>query len=234
MKKNIFDKRIIDYKVHGGKMTVKAIIPIKTNNERLPGKNTRILGDRPLIHYIQTALLKADHIDSISVFCSNEAIREFLLDGVEFVKRPEQLDLPTSNFTQIFECFMKNNDADVYVYAHATAPFISTEIINDCVNAVLNGKYDSAFCARKIQDFLWKNGTPLNFDAQNVPRSQDIEPIYRETSGVYVYTKEVFQKFHRRIGNIPYIKELTLREAIDINGYEDFKFAEIMLNQCNI
>ena len=211
-------------------MTVKAIIPVKMNNERLPGKNTRILGDKPLMHYIQTALLKTDSIDTICVFCSNEEIKKYLLDGVEFLKRPEYLDLPSSNFTQIFECFMKDNDADIYVYAHATAPFISTETINDCINAVLSGKYDSAFCARKIQDFLWKDGRPLNFDAQNVPRSQDIEPVYRETSGVYVYTKDVFQNLRRRVGNIPYIKELTIREAIDINEYEDFEFAEIMLN----
>lgn len=135
-------------------MTVKAIIPVKMNNERLPGKNTRILGDKPLMHYIQTALLKTDSIDTICVFCSNEEIKKYLLDGVEFLKRPEYLDLPSSNFTQIFECFMKDNDADIYVYAHATAPFISTETINDCINAVLSGKYDSAFCARKIQDFL--------------------------------------------------------------------------------
>ena len=211
-------------------MTVKAIIPVKMNNERLPGKNTRILGDKPLMHYVRTALLKTDSIDTICVFCSNEEIKKYLLDGVEFLKRPEYLDLPSSNFTQIFECFMKDNDADIYVYAHATAPFISTETINDCINAVLSGKYDSAFCARKIQDFLWKDGRPLNFDAQNVPRSQDIEPVYRETSGVYVYTKDVFQNLRRRVGNIPYIKELTIREAIDINEYEDFEFAEIMLN----
>lgn len=204
------------------------------NNERLPGKNTRILGDKPLIYYIQMALLKANNINSISVFCSNEAIKEYLLEGVEFVKRPEKLDLPMSNFTQIFECFMKDNDADVYVYAHATAPFISVETINDCINAVLSGKYDSAFCAREIRDFLWKNGKPLNFDAQNVPRSQDITPIYRETSGVYVYTKGVFQNLRRRIGNTPYIKKLSLRESIDINEYEDFKLAEIMLDQCTI
>ena len=211
-------------------MTVKAIIPVKMNNERLPGKNTRILGGKPLMYYIQTALLKADSIDTICVFCSNEEIKKYLLDGVEFLKRPEYLDLSSSNFTQIFECFMKDNDADIYVYAHATAPFISTETINDCINAVLSGKYDSAFCARKIQDFLWKDGRPLNFDAQNVPRSQDIEPVYRETSGVYVYTKDVFQNLRRRVGNFPYIKELTIREAIDINEYEDFEFAKIMLN----
>ena len=98
-------------------------------------------------------------------------------DGIHFLERPAYLDLPTSNFSQIFEEFMTSVNADVYVYAHATAPFVSTETICELIKAVHSGEYDSAFCASKIQDFLWKDGRPLNFDAQNLPRSQDIEPI---------------------------------------------------------
>jgi CMP-N-acetylneuraminic acid synthetase len=76
---------------------------------------------------------------------------------------------------------------------------------------------------------LWRRGEPLNFNAENIPRSQDIEPIYRETSGVYVLTKDVFEQYHRRIGNKPYIHEVTYKEAIDINTAEDFKLAEAIL-----
>jgi len=97
------------------------------------------------------------------------------------------------------------------------------------LNAVVSGKYDSAFCAVEIKDFLWKDGEPLNFDAENLPRSQDLEPIYRETSGVYVFNKEVFLKYKRRIGKKPYIKKVTFREAVDINNPEDFELAEKLL-----
>ena len=38
-------------------MKIVSIIPIKTNNERLPGKNTKILGDVPLITYVQKLVL---------------------------------------------------------------------------------------------------------------------------------------------------------------------------------
>ena len=132
---------------------------------------------------------------------------------VTFLKRSPELDLPTSNFTQIFTAFSNEVDADVYVYVHATAPFISQETIKQCVEAVRSGEYDSAFCATKIQDFLWKDGEPLNFDAANIPRSQDLEPIYRETSGFYAFTKEVFKRTHRRIGLHPFIKEVTFVET---------------------
>lgn len=211
-------------------MITIAIMPIKLHNERLPGKNTMLLGGKPLLQHQLLATQKAGQTDGIYVYCSNEAVCEYLPEGVTFLKRPAELDLPTSNFTQIFTAFSNTVPADIYVYVHATAPFITPETISECIQAVVSGEYDSAFCAVKIQDFLWKDGEPLNFDAANVPRSQDLEPIYRETSGVYVFTKEVFEKYHRRIGKKPYVKEVSFKEAVDINVPEDFKLAEAMIN----
>lgn len=215
-------------------MTTIAIMPIKLQNERLPGKNTMLLGDKPLLQYQLLAAKQTGLLDDLFVYCSDEAICPFLPEGVEFLKRPAFLDLPTSNFTQIFKTFSETVPADIYVYVHATAPFITTETIRECILAVQNGEYDSAFCAVKIQDFLWKNGEPLNFDASNLPRSQDLEPIYRETSGVYVFTKEVFEQYHRRIGKHPFVKEVTYKEAVDINNPEDFRLAEAMLRIHNL
>lgn len=211
-------------------MKIIAIMPIKLQNERLPGKNTKLLGDKPLLQYELDSLLETGMVDSVNVYCSNEEVCQYLPNGVTFIKRPEFLDLPTSNFSQIFENFMNTVDADIYVYAHATAPFITVETMKECIEAVSSGKHDSAFCAVKIQDYLWQDGEPLNFDAENIPRSQDIKPIYRETSGVYVFTKEVFLKYHRRIGKNPYVKEVSFREAVDINNPEDFDLATALLN----
>lgn len=211
-------------------MNIVAIMPIKLNNERLPGKNTMMLGGKPLLWYELENLVNIKEIDDIYVYCSSEEIRKYLPSGVKFLERSVELDLPSSNFTQIFQSFMRQVPADIYVYAHATAPFVRCQSMLKCVNAVISGKYDSAFCATKIQDFLWKDNRPLNFDATNVPRSQDIEPIYRETSGVYVFTKEVFEKYKRRIGINPFVCELGYKEAVDINNAEDFKLAEVLVN----
>ena len=207
-------------------MKIVAIMPIKLKNERCPGKNTRLLGDKPLLQHELDSLKATGLCDSINVYCSSEEVVPFLPDGVNFIKRPEVLDLPTSNFSQIFETFMNTVDADIYVYAHATAPFIKRETMEQCINAVKSGEYDSAFCALKLQDYLWQDGEPLNFDATNVPRTQDLTPIYQETSGVYVFTKEVFEKKHRRIGDHPYVSEVSFKEAVDIDNPEDFTLAE--------
>ena len=212
------------------KRKITAVVPIKLNNERVPVKNTKILGGRPMISYILQALLDCNRCDEIYVYCSQESIIPYLPDGVKFKKRPENLDLPTANFTQIFEQVLVDLPSDIYVYAHATAPFLKADTIRECIQAVADGPYDSSFTATKIQDFLWMNGKPLNFDACNLPRSQDLEPIYRETSGIWVLEKEVFTSYRRRIGKNPCIVEVPFKESIDINTPEDFQLAEIMQN----
>lgn len=206
-------------------------MPIKLNNERLPNKNIKLLGGKPLLQYELDTLKKAQLVDEIYVFCSHEDICNYLPVGVQFLKRAEELDSPKSNYTQIFSSFIEKVDSDIYVYAHATAPFVTTETMKACIQAVASGEYDSAFCAEKIQDYLWKDGVALNFDPENVPRSQDLPIIYRETSGIYVYTKKVFEQYHRRIGMKPYIREVSLKESIDINYPEDFELAKIMLDK---
>ncbi len=209
---------------------IEAVMPIKMNNERLPGKNTKLLGGKPLLQYQLDNLLQIPQIDAIHVYCSNKDIVPYLPQGIHFEQRAAELDLPTANFSQIFDSFTRIHPADIYVFDHATAPFVSTDTIQECLDAVLSGKYDSAFCAVKIQDFLWQDGKPMNFDATNIPRSQDIKPIYRETSGVYVFTRQVWEKLHRRIGERPYVKEVSFREAVDINNPEDFRLAEALLS----
>lgn len=211
-------------------MIITAIMPIKLKNERCPGKNTRMLGAKPLLQYELDSLKETQMCDSINVYCSNEEVVPFIPEGVNFIKRPEFLDLPTSNFTQIFSNFMTTVDSDIYVYAHATAPFITVDTMKQCIQAVVSGEYDSAFCAIKLQDYLWKDGEPLNFDASNVPRTQDLDLIYQETSGVYVFTKEVFERYKRRIGKKPFIKEVSFKEAVDIDNQEDFNLAEVLVN----
>lgn len=210
-------------------MKTVAMMPLKLNNERLPGKNTKLLGDKPLLQYALENLKNVNGINDIIVYCSDDSVCTYLLNGINFCKRPDFLDLPTSNFTQIFENFINEYDADIYVYVHATAPFITVETMQECLEAVLSGRHDSAFCATKIQDFLWQDNKPLNFDATNVPRSQDLRPLYRETSGVYVFTKEVFLKYRRRIGINPFVKEVSYKEAVDINGPKDFELAQALL-----
>lgn len=210
-------------------MKIVAIVPIKLNNERLPNKNIKLLYDgKPLISRILKTLSCVEKIDERYVFCSDEKIIPYLNDGVKFLKRDKELDSNVTNFTQIFESFIDLVDADIYVYTHATAPLISKETIETCINKILYDGYDSAFTATKVQTFYWKNNSP-NYDTSNIPRTQDLEPIYIETSGLYAFKKDVFVNTHSRIGKNPYICEVLEKEAIDVDNIEDFELANAFI-----
>ena len=94
-------------------MRISAIMPIKLHNERCPGKNTRMLGNKPLLQHELDNLKATGLCDKICVFCSDESVTQYLPQGVDFIKRSLELDLPTSNFTQIFAAFMEVEKADI-------------------------------------------------------------------------------------------------------------------------
>ena len=206
---------------------VTAFIPIKLNNERTPGKNTRRFADgTPLCHLIQKTLLQVPEIDDIYVFCSDETICEYLLPGVRFIKRDKVLDSSSTLIGEVIGAFIQAVPSDVYVMAHATAPFIKAERFSEGIRAVLSAKNDSAFACRRIADFLWSNGEPLNFKRDSIPRTQDLPLIYAENSSMYVFMREIFEKHHARVGFSPHFCECSEIESIDVDWPEDFMIAD--------
>lgn len=212
-------------------MKTVAIVPMKLNNRRLPEKNTKVFKNgKPLCYYILSTLLKIDSIDEVYVYCSNPDIKEFIPEGVKYLPRSTSLDQDTTKMNEVLKCFAEDVPADVYVMTHTTAPFVSKESIEKGIDAVVNGDYDSSFAAKKLQDFLWKQGKPFNYELDNIPRTQDLEPLYEETSGFYIYEKNVIEKLNRRIGDNPFIVEVSEIEAVDIDEVEDFMIAEAIYN----
>ena len=215
-------------------MKTVAIVPMKLNNRRLPQKNTKsFTNGEPLCHYILSTLLRVDGIDEAYVYCSNPSIQEFIPKGVKYLKRSENLDQDSTKMNEVLQSFARDVPSDVYVMTHTTAPFISVESITKGLEAVKTGEYDSAFAAKKLQDFLWKDGKPFNYSLDAIPRTQDLPPLYEETSGFYIYKSNVITDLNRRIGNNPFIVEVSEIESIDIDEPEDFKIADAVFNYLN-
>lgn len=203
-----------------------AVVPMKLNNRRLPGKNTKsFTNGKPLCTYILNTLLKVSSIDEVYVYCSDSSIQKYLPNGVKYLKRDVSLDYDETKMNEVLMRFADDVSSDVYLMTHATAPFVSAESIGKGVAAVLSGEYDSSFAAKKVQDFIWKDGKPFNYDLDNIPRTQDLPPLFMETSGFYCYTEKVIRG-GRRIGDHPYIVEVSEIESIDIDEAEDFMLAD--------
>ena len=210
-------------------MKVAAYIPIKLNSTRTPGKNIKPLSDgTPLCKLIFRTLSAVRNIDEKYCFCSDERIKDYLEGEVKFLQRSTSLDTNETQCHDIMRSFVEMVNPDVIVLTHATSPFLKSETIEECVDKVVNGGYDSAFTVERVRDFLWKDGQPMNFDASKAPRTQDLPEIFKETNGCFAIRREVFEGTNRKVGFHPFLKELSFPETQDVNYPEDFLITDLI------
>lgn len=212
-------------------MRVAAFVPIKLNSQRLPHKNILPIAGKPLCYHICRTLLDVRGIDETYVYCSDSKVTEYIPENITFLKRDAYLDGDLVKGKEIYERFIDAVDADIYILAHTTSPFIRKESIENALEKVMNGGYDSAFSAERKQTFCWYQGKPVNYDLEDVPRTQDMEPVWVETSAFFIFKKEIFTEHGRRIGFHPYIQEVSGIETVDIDTKEDYEFAVSMADR---
>lgn len=208
-------------------MKFVSFVPLKLKSQRLPGKTLKLLGDKPLCYYIFKTLLSI--MEDVYVFCSDESIMDHLPTGVQFLQRDASLDRDETLGLEIYQSFASKVESDVYVLAHATSPLTRIETVQSGLQAIKEG-YDSAFTVQKFQTFAWHNHKPINYDLNLIPRTQDLSPVYIETSGLFIFKKEVLEK-NRRIGDNPFLIEVDGFEGVDIDTIKEFNLAAILIDQ---
>ena len=204
---------------------IVAFVPIKLNSERLKNKNILPLLEKPLCWHIFEKLKNVELIDEIYVFCSNPIIKKYIPNYVQFLKRDPDLDKNHTKGNDIYNAFINQVDSDYYLLAHTTSPFIKSETISLACKKVLFENFDSVFSVKKNQTFAWYNNEPINYDLNNTPRTQDLKPIFIETSGFYLFKRDIFINFKRRIGFNPFLLEVDFIESIDIDTKEEYELA---------
>lgn len=215
-------------------MKTVAFVPIKMNNERLPGKNTKSFDNgEPLIYYILNTLSKVKGLDEIYVYCSNEDICNYIPENIKFLKREEYLDLSSTSFNKVLTTFAERVESDYYILTHATAPFISKESFEKAIEIIETTEHDSVLTVSELKEFLWKDGKPFNYSPEHIPRTQDLELMYTETCGMYMYSRDLILNKKRRIGYNPYLLKVSKIEALDVNEPIDFEICNAVYNALN-
>jgi CMP-N-acetylneuraminic acid synthetase/beta-phosphoglucomutase-like phosphatase (HAD superfamily) len=189
-----------------------------------------MLGERPLSHYIFETLLAIPEIKEVFCYTSQPNIIPLLPDGVKLLVRPSRLDGDDIKANELFNYAVKNIDAEILVLAQVPGPFITIESIRKGIKAVVSHAYDSAFSVQRIQKYCWHADNILNYSTINMVQTQDLEPIYAETSGFYVFKRDDYLHTDTRINGKSFFVEVSDKEAIDIDYTKDFELATQLLN----
>lgn len=206
-------------------MKKSIVIPIKTNNQRLPGKNTMILGDKPLHNHLFDTLRDVKEID-IYVDSSDENILDISESyGFKTIKRPTRLNGPDTSGNDLIEHALEKIECDLFGQFFVTTPFLKKETILKSFDIFNHFNVTSCFGVYPVHDRFWYNGEPVNHNFKSLVGTQYMEPLMRE-SGFYVFKKEAFLKQRSRITENFKTFVVDENECIDIDTREDFIYAE--------
>lgn len=212
-----------------------AVIIIKAHSVRVPGKNFRSLGGKPLYHWIVEAALALPQIDQlvIDTDARDELTRLGLPDDERLVlrNRPEALLGNHVTANALLDAIIPAYPADTYLMTHATSPFLTPATLRRGIAAyhaaVAAGRADSLMSVTRVQTrFYRKNGSPVNHDPNQLIPTQDLEPWFEENSGLYVFSADSFHSTGSRVGRTPLMFPIPALEAVDIDTLQDWELAE--------
>lgn len=216
---------------------IVALLPMRHQSERVPGKNYRALAGHPLYHHTLASLLACPAITEVVIDTDSptilaDASRHF--PQARLLERPEWLRAGTTPMNDVLLNIVAQVPADFYLQTHSTNPLLRSATIEQAVALFLKNYpfYDTLFGVTRLQTRLWDQLTrPVNHNPAILLRTQDLPPIYAENSCLYIFTRHTLETRHNRIGERPLLFAIDRIEAWDIDEELDFRVAEFLYRQ---
>lgn len=217
-----------------------AIVPMRHNSERVPGKNYRPLAGIPLYHHVIRTLSAVTEVDLIVI----DTDSDFIIDDcatnfpqVQVLLRPEHLRDGAIAMNDVLLNTLDHVDATTVLQTHSTNPFLKADTVAAALDlfAKPDRQFDSIFSVTRLQARLWDSETrPVNHDPSVLLRTQDLAPLFIENSCFFIFTPELLRDRGTRIGERPYMFEIAPLEAVDIDIEEDFSLAAAIAERSEI
>ena len=196
-----------------------AIIPARAGSKRLPGKNSKLLGDKPLIAWTINAAFESDIFDEI-IFTSDD--KELLKKcenfynigfnkGLKIIDRPEELAQDDTTLDKVILHALKGYSLDTVVFLlPPTCPFRSATDIKMC-------------------DLIWETHKPLPI--VSVYWKGGISGEIRINTGIYIsdLVSLILGKGFTRKFTVNYY--MPYERSVDIDTFQDWNEAERVLKE---
>lgn len=221
------------------KNRLTAIVPMRHSSERVPGKNYRDFAGKPLFHHIVHTLLDCKLIDQVVIDTDSPIVidqcAEFFPD-VLVLERPEHLRDGGIPMNDVLLNSINQVPSDFYLQTHSTNPILTSKTLTEGIEKFfgLYPMYDSLFSVTRKHVRFWDSlARPINHNSNILLRTQDLPPIFEENSCFYLFTKEILERKHNRIGDRPFMYEMPEAEAQDIDVELNFIMAELLYKNLN-
>ena len=226
-------------------MRILALIPARGGSKRLPGKNIRLLGGKPLIVWSIDVAKCLTGICDVLVSTDDPAIAAVCKEAGALVPwlRPAKLATDFASSVDVavhaldwYEAEM--GTVDGVLLLQPTSPFRTTDTIRKAVAifekehgrhpvvSVSPASCHPAWCFRRMEDGM---APFLGWDAIG-GRSQDLEPAWTLNGAVYLIAPAVLRTERTFVTQAASMLTMdNLKEGIDIDTSSDFEICEEIL-----
>ena len=216
------------------------IIPARRGSKRLPGKNMRALGGRPLIAWVIDAALGCSSLSDLCVSSDDETVLEVARsrDPRLPLERPPALCTDTSlAIDYVRHALSVRGTFDAVVIVQCTSPFTTAADIEAVVELLAASGSDSAVSVAAI-DFALHPAKLKTMDGDRLcpyleaedgrMAEHQLPKVYHRNGSVYATRVATIER-GSLLGEDCRGYVMPRHRSVDINDERDFRFAEFTL-----
>ena len=137
-------------------MKISAFLPLKGQSERIPGKNTKSLGGKPLYFHVLDSLLNSNYISQVVIDTDSDYIYRITKENFSSVQvhmRPDEIRGSKVPMSPLLRWNCQYFDSKHFIQVHATTPFLKPETIDSAISLYFEklNLYDSVFGVTSYQ-----------------------------------------------------------------------------------
>ena len=219
-------------------MKLKVIIAARGGSKRVPGKNIKLLKNKPLIAYPITEAKKCKYTSEVYVSTDDTDIKKVAEEyGAKIILRPKKYATDTALDIDVMRHVVRVlNDEDDIVHLRATTPIIKSEVIDDAIKYFFDNEMctglrsaheapETAYKFFSKDDIYWKGlfDNEIEGDYYNWP-SQSLPKTYHPNGYVDILRPKQFMKSDNLHGDkmLAFITPFTY----EVDTPDDFKILE--------
>ena len=219
------------------------VIPARGGSKGIPRKNVRLINNKPLISYSINLAKSSEYVDDVVVTTDDSEIA--LISerfGAGVIRRSEELGGDEVSLDPvIYDAVVQKekltlDEYDIVITIQPTSPLLSLSTLNTAIEKFDDFSIDSVITVVDDRHLSW------GYDEKNqryfpnyIERKskQNLPYNFRET-GAVIATRRPFVKRESRLGTNIQLIEVSRRESIEIDTYEDLWVAETYLQKKRI
>lgn len=229
-------------------MTYTAVVPARAGSKRLPHKNVKMLGDKPLLVWTLEACIQAERVDEVIMSTDSmeywETARKYLKSdklSLDF-REPDE----AGDTVKIFD-YLKSKRAKLFgkrtgafILALPTVPLRRAKHVDEAIElfetigkpvfSATNYGFPISFAFRMQELSLWKPVFPNSPMVTGNTRSQNQQETYHPNGAIYVRNINDLAQYDLKTlysDAVPYLMSRT--DSVDIDSEVDFRVAAALL-----